>query len=121
MVALDNAPDLTKAFGARGNDFLQRAVGALVEKLPVVEIWLFGSAARGTARSDSDLDLLVVLEDGHGLKQPTADCFSVLFGMRDVVAPDVLTLSRSEWEYEKANPFGVFGDVAKEGIRVYAA
>lgn len=121
MVALENVPDLAKPFGSRGRDFLQRAVEALVRELPVAEIWLFGSSARGSARADSDLDLLVVLNDSHGLKQPTAECFRVLFGMRNVVPPDILAISQSDWAREQAHPFGVYGEVAREGVRIYAA
>jgi hypothetical protein len=35
-------------------------VQRLVEELDPLEIWLFGSRARGDARPDSDFDLLVV-------------------------------------------------------------
>jgi uncharacterized protein len=121
MVALESIPDLNRFFGSRGNDFLQRAATVLAEQLPVEEIWLFGSCARGTAGPDSDLDLLVVLKDGHGLKRPTAECFRLLFGMRDVVPVDVVALSRTDWEYEKAHPFGLYGDAAKDGVLLYAA
>jgi predicted nucleotidyltransferase len=36
----------------------------LVANLRPKAVWLFGSRARGTARADSDFDLLVVLPDG---------------------------------------------------------
>jgi predicted nucleotidyltransferase len=120
MVALQTAPDLNSVFGPRGNDFLCRAVTALLEQLPVEEIWMFGSCARGMARSDSDLDLLVVLEDGHGILRPTAECFRILFCLRDVVPTDVVALSRSQWEHEKAHPFGMYGEILREGVIVYA-
>jgi uncharacterized protein len=120
MVALQSIPDLSRCFGARGNDFLHRAVSALVNALPVEEILLFGSCARETAGPDSDLDLLVVLRDDHGLKRPTAECFRVLFGMRNVVPVDVVALSRSDWEHEKAHPFGMYGEAARDGILIYA-
>jgi predicted nucleotidyltransferase len=35
----------------------------IVKTVPVEEIYLFGSYAHGTPRSDSDLDLYVVLKD----------------------------------------------------------
>jgi predicted nucleotidyltransferase len=121
MIALEKTPDLSRSFGVRGGDFLQRAVEALVIHLPVSEIWLFGSAARGEAKPDSDLDLVVVLKDGHGLKQPTAECFRILFGLRNVIATDVLALSESQWAVNHDRPFGVYGEAIKEGIRLYAA
>jgi uncharacterized protein len=120
MVALQTAPDLNSVFGRRGNNFLQRAVTALVEQLPVEEIWMFGSCARGEAKAESDLDLLVVLEDGHRIKRPTAECFRILFCLREVVPTDVVALSRAQWEHEKVHPFGMYGEIIKEGVLVYA-
>jgi uncharacterized protein len=120
MVALEKAPDLSPVFGPRGKDFLDRAVAALVERAPVAEIWLFGSCARGTARGDSDIDLLVVLEDSHRLKNPLLECFKIVNHLPQMLASDVLATTRSQWEFEKTHPFGILGDVAKEGICLYA-
>ena len=52
-------------------DFCRRAVEALRAKLPVREVWLFGSHADGRAKKHSDMDLFVVLADDHGLKKST--------------------------------------------------
>ena len=44
------------------SDFCRRAVEALCAKLPVREVWLFGSHAYGKPTEDSDVDLLVIVE-----------------------------------------------------------
>lgn len=44
------------------------AVEALTSALNPKQIYLFGSCARGTATDGSDIDLLVVVEDGSGDK-----------------------------------------------------
>jgi predicted nucleotidyltransferase len=44
----------------------ERARALLESRLDVVEVRLFGSLARGTARPGSDADLFVVLRDGAG-------------------------------------------------------
>lgn len=44
------------------------AVEALTSALNPKQIYLFGSCARGTAIDGSDIDLLVVVEDGSGDK-----------------------------------------------------
>ena len=44
------------------------AVQELIRALHPKQIYLFGSCARGTARVGSDIDLLVVVEDGNGDK-----------------------------------------------------
>jgi predicted nucleotidyltransferase len=120
MAALEALPDLSPVFGTKRKDFLQRAVDVLVKQLPVEEIWLFGSCARGEARPDSDIDLLVVLSENHGIRKPTAECFRILFGLKNVIAPDVMAISRSQWDYERAHPFGAYGEAAKEGLLIYA-
>ena len=51
-------------------EFCRRAVEALRAKVPVREVWLFGSYAEGKAGKDSDVDLFVVLADDHGLEEP---------------------------------------------------
>lgn len=49
--------------GRRLIDWLPAVVDDLVSAFGPVEVWLFGSVARGTDDGDSDLDLLVVLDD----------------------------------------------------------
>lgn len=47
---------------------VDRAVQALAAALKPKQIYLFGSCARGTGKAGSDIDLLVVVEDGFGDK-----------------------------------------------------
>ena len=48
------------------------AVKALAAALNPKQIYLFGSCARGTATTGSDIDLFVVVEDGSGDKLSNA-------------------------------------------------
>jgi predicted nucleotidyltransferase len=122
ITALENETpqDLTRLFGARARGLTDRIVAALRQALPVEEVWLFGSCARGDARGDSDLDLLVVLADDHGLARPTLACYRAIRKLNTGIPTDVLTISRSRWEREQAQPFGLFGDVCSEGVKLYA-
>ncbi|MCP9816377.1 nucleotidyltransferase domain-containing protein [Synechococcus sp. GreenBA-s] len=46
------------------DETLLRTIAAEIQAaIPGAEVWLFGSRARGTARPDSDLDLLVTVPD----------------------------------------------------------
>lgn len=119
-VATNQSFDLTRVFGGRARDLAGRVVFALRQAVPVEEVWLFGSCARGDARSDSDLDLLVVLADDHGLARPNLACFKAVNHLPDVPPADVLAISKSRWEQERAHPFGLFGEAAEQGICLYA-
>ena len=111
---------LASVFGAQGRELTERIVNALRQTLLVDEIWLFGSCARGDARPDSDLDLLVVLPDNHGLARPTLACYRAIRKLHTGIPIDVMAISRSRWEREQSQPFGLFGDVCRDGVKLYA-
>ena len=102
-------------------DFCRRAVEALRAKLPVREVWLFGSHAEGTANEHSDVDLFVVLEDGHGMKDPWGACYDALDGIRPNPRRDldVCTLDESYWHHPRYRHFGLWSDVAEKGICLF--
>jgi len=112
--------DLSAAYGERGRDILARCVAALRQAVPVEEVWLFGSCARGKATPESDLDLLVVLRDDHGLARPHLECYRAIRGLYSGIPADVLAISSTQWQREQASPFGLFDDVCREGVRLYA-
>ena len=100
------------------SDFCRRAVEALCAKLPVREVWLFGSQAEGTANEHSDVDLLVVLADGHGLERPMRSCFGVIDKIPGRPPVDVATINQSDWENPHYRNFGLWNDVATKGRRL---
>ena len=116
----DTRPDLTRLFGARARGLTGRIVSALRQAVPVEEVWLFGSCARGDARLDSDLDLLVVLADDHGLQRPNLACFQAVNHLPDIPPADVLAITKSRWDKERAHPFGLFGEASAQGVCLYA-
>ena len=69
---------LVRIFGEQARGLAGRLVTALRESLPVEEVWLFGLFACGNAGPDSDLDLLVVLADDHGMARPTLACYRAI-------------------------------------------
>jgi predicted nucleotidyltransferase len=103
-----------------GQEVLPRCVTALVEQLPVEEVWVFGSCARGEATDDSDVDLLVVLADGHGLARPNLASFQSAAKVRHRPPLDVIAITQSQWAYEQAHPFGLYGEIARSGVKIYA-
>lgn len=98
--------------------FCSRAVEALRAKLPVREVWLFGSYAEGRANEHSDVDLFVVLPDDHGMTRPNLECFRVVSRLINRPPVDVVSLNEGRWNDPKYRTFGLWGDVATKGIRM---
>lgn len=99
---------------------LSEVVARLRRALDPVAIYLFGSYAYGTPRSDSDLDLLVVVEDSplHAYDRD-AQAYLALMGLG--VAKDVQVYTRAEFEQRAALPVSLEKTVAQRGRLLYAA
>ena len=82
----------------------------------VLEVILFGSAARGESAIDSDIDLLVILDsDDPALRR------SILqLGARVSLEHDVLLgiLAMSEQKWKAHQGFFLYNNIAQEGIAV---
>jgi hypothetical protein len=120
MNACEEALDLSVDPGEKTGGVLTRCVAALVDELPVEEVWIFGSSVRGQATEQSDLDLLVVLADGHGLARPNLASFQTAAKVRHRPPLDVIAITQSQWTYEQAHPFGLYGEIALNGVKIYA-
>lgn len=97
---------------------LARLVMLIVEDLHPEQIWLFGSRARGDARSDSDYDLFVVVpDDAPAEKMSAANTFR-LAGEAPVPA-DVLAFRRHVFATERDLIGTLFYTVAREGVLIY--
>lgn len=86
-------------------DLLDEIVGRLVEELRPLRVYVFGSHAVGTPDRDSDVDLLVVVED---TATPTRDLARrgrrSLWGLRVPVDLVVCTVSEMEkWSHVSCN------------------
>jgi uncharacterized protein len=86
-------------------DSYRAAIAACFGPL-VSSIIVFGSKARGEATPDSDLDLLLVIEEGDWrLKSELADVAYELAIGTDIV-PSVKIYTRAEWERASTGPTG---------------
>jgi predicted nucleotidyltransferase len=84
-----------------------------------LRIILFGSAARGEARPESDVDLLVVMPDGTHRRQAAQRLYA---GIRHVGVPfDLLVATPSDLQKHRWNIGLIYSAILREGIEVYAA
>jgi predicted nucleotidyltransferase len=91
----------------------------LRERLQVQKVILFGSRARGDADPQSDLDVVVVLDDGAdaAAREYVSDCaWDAGFAHGIVVVPVVFT--RSEWEHGPERQSLFVRAVEAEGVLV---
>lgn len=82
---------------------LQQMVEMIVREVAPETIILFGSRARGDARPDSDVDLLVVenkpFSPQRSRRKEAARLYMALRGL--AVSKDILLYSRDEFDYWK--------------------
>lgn len=89
-------------------------------RYPVVEAWLYGSRARGTAREDSDVDLALVIDGEMRLASSVAadmghETSDVLTATGQYVSP--LPIRLVDWRdpARHSNPF-LLANIRREGI-----
>jgi DNA polymerase sigma len=98
---------------------LEQFRALLRERLQVHRVILFGSRARGDADPQSDLDVVVVLEDGIDVsaREYVSDCaWEAGFAHGIVVVPVVFT--RGEWEHGPERESLFVRAVETEGVPV---
>jgi predicted nucleotidyltransferase len=82
------------------------------------KIILFGSAARGDAREDSDIDILVVAknEDYQLQKALSGIAFDLMLETKELLS--VKVFSRQEFEFLREVNSSFLSNVLKEGIEI---
>jgi predicted nucleotidyltransferase/predicted transcriptional regulator len=91
------------------------AIGRIVSAFQPKRIILFGSQARGGARHDSDVDLLVVVDEDVDRRKMSAEVARLLADMP--FAKDVLVARSADLEHPLRG--SVLADAVREGVTVY--
>ena len=86
-------------------------------KAPSAKIYLYGSRSRGTAKTDSDWDLLILLNKENispeEEKEITYPLFDLEFEIGEVISP--MVYSEREWNSKyRVTPF--YRNIMKEGV-----
>ena len=93
----------------------ERYVRLLLDATPPgTEVIVFGSTARGDARPDSDIDLMVVLEEVEDRNAEATRLWRIL-GMHEPWA-DLIVADRAKFNYWRDTLNTVYFDAATEGI-----
>ena len=94
------------------DEFVRRALRRYEDKID--KIILFGSVARGEAKEDSDIDILVIWkeEEAEGWRAMTGLAFDVLLDVGEYISVKVLGLE----DLKAENSF--IKNVMKEGIKI---
>ena len=89
----------------------------LKERLPLHEIIMFGSRARGDAEPDSDMDVLVIIDGmvNEAAREWVSDCaWEAGYAQGLIIVPVVV--SRTQWEQGPQRHSLLAKAVASEGI-----
>ncbi len=93
-----------------------RRIVDVTHPMPVI---LFGSTARGEARPDSDVDMLIVVRDGTHSFETTQAIYRHLRGLR--VAVDVVVATESDLREYSNSPVLIYREALRDGRELYAA
>jgi predicted nucleotidyltransferase len=101
------------------SELLEEMVRRIVGSVSPLRIILFGSAARGEMRPESDLDVLVVMPDG-------CDCLGIAMKLHRQLrgfqyAKDILVVPASDVTNHGNNPYRVIHTALTEGKELYHA
>ena len=102
---------------AKQPPYLSEAVDRIVRKFHPIRIILFGSWARGSAREDSDLDLLVVLPQVEHKRKAAIEVLRALNGLP--VAKDVIVTTPKEIKERGQVVGNILHPALKEGKIIY--
>jgi predicted nucleotidyltransferase len=112
IVLTDKWPPSLTAY--RG--ILARCLEAFAQALPVEQIILFGSHARGQARTDSDVDLCVVATTVESQHKAAVALRKAIGELRGKPSLTIVPISAARLEEKKRSRDPFFDTVMAEGI-----
>ena len=100
-------------------DQIEQVKDRLVKTYDPLAIYIFGSYAWGNPTEDSDLDLLVVVDQyKHDRFRDMAEGHKSLIGL--MISKDILLFTKEQFEESIADDLSLCHRVFKEGDQIYA-
>ena len=97
---------------------LARCLEAMNRALPLREVWLFGSHARGEARADSDVDLCLVAEGAEQQLQAAQKFGEAMWDIWPCPPFSLVPIAPARLEEKKASGDFFYATVLAEGVRL---
>ena len=98
---------------------LQAIVETIVQAAYPERVVLFGSRAKGTARAESDYDVLVVIRDAQNEREISRRIYRALLDKKVGAAVDVIVVSTATLERRRESPFYIYRQALQEGRVFY--
>lgn len=99
--------------------FIEEIKKRLVDAFDPIEIYLFGSYAWGHPTEESDLDLLIIVDQ---LKQKQWQAqslgYEVLFDLN--IPKDIVVFPKQEFDLRCVNASSLFHKIKEKGVKIYA-
>jgi predicted nucleotidyltransferase len=98
---------------------IEEVKNRLVKTYNPIAIYLFGSYAWGTPTEDSDLDLVIIVDESNekSYVRPRAG-HGALFGMN--IAKDIVVYTKDEFEHKSNDTTTLAHKIKKDGELIYA-
>jgi len=111
--------ETTQPLWAITTEKIQEAAQRIVAASGPLKVIVFGSQARGTGGVESDLDLMVVMDEVNDPVKESVRLRRLLKGL--IMAVDVLVVDQRKFDYWRDTPGKVFYEAAHGGKLIYEA
>jgi len=98
---------------------LNRIKEILIETVHPKQIILFGSRARGDFHSESDYDLLLVLDSCENERTITRTCYRTLLSQNISTPIDLIAVSSEKLKSHENSLASVYASAIREGVTIY--
>ena len=104
--------------GTNANSVIDEMVRRIAERFSPDRVILFGSHARGDAREDSDVDLLVLFHDVDDPHARAAELYAALIGCSEL-PKDIVVSTTARFERYRNVVNTVYWPASREGRVLY--
>ena len=99
---------------------INEIVNSILSSVPVSEIYLFGSFAKGNERADSDYDFYVVIPDNSGMRElEVSQIIRYNLIGRQKRGMDMIVGTQSKFNRRKSYFYSIENEVIETGIKLH--